>query len=415
MLRFFVQNQEYAIINNMDIRRYKTWLEVDQKALLYNAATVRRFVGDDVALMAAVKANAYGHGLVEVAQMLSGQKIEGLLAFAGKPWFGVDSIDEALLVQRYSAHQPIMIFGYIPRLRIAEVLKKNFHISIYSKESFRVIYTELKKLTSKKGAKKITTHFHLKIETGTNRLGLSLEDLKVFPAHFPIEGIYTHFSEVENPISRFYQKQLALLRRAQTILAKKDIIPRFVHSASTAALLQYPETHGNLVRLGIGLYGLWPSESVKHRMSNIVSLQPVLTWKTRIAQIKQIKKGETVGYDRVWRASHASIIAILPVGYYDGYDRRLSNCGEVLIRGKRAPVIGRVCMNMIMVDVTKILARQSVGWKNQKSKIKIGDEVVLLGRQGNEEISADEIAEKTGTIHYEVVSRINPLFPRIVV
>ncbi|HEY4497514.1 MAG TPA: alanine racemase [Candidatus Paceibacterota bacterium] len=392
--------------HNADTRSYKTWLEIDQKALLHNAATAQRFLGDDVALMAVVKANAYGHGLKEVVKILGGSGPAPYQSRFGEIWYGVDSIDEALLVQKDSARQPIMILGYIPKPCIAEALKRNFHISIYSKESFYVICAELKKLTSKKGTRNITPHFHLKIETGTNRLGLSIDDLQKLSPKFPIEGIYTHFAEVENPVSQFYQKQLSILRRAQTILAKKNIIPRFLHSASTAALLQYPETHGNVVRLGIGLYGLWPSDNVEHRVFNIVSLRPVLTWKTRIAQIKKIKKGETVGYDRAWRARRASTIAILPVGYYDGYDRRLSGCGEVLIRGQRTPAIGRVCMNMIMVDITKV---KEIG------KVKSGDEAVLLGRQGNEEISADEIANKASTINYEVVSRINPLLPRIVV
>ena len=166
--------------------------------------------------------------------------------------------------------------------------------------------------------------------------------------------------------------------------------------------MQYPETHGNLVRFGIGLYGLWPSSGVQHQVLNKIMLHPVLTWKTRIAQLKEIQKGETVGYDRAWKAKRKSKIAILPVGYYDGYDRRLSNCGEVLIRGQRAPIVGRVCMNMMMVNVTKI------------SGAKASDKVVLLGKFGKAEIAVDEMAATIGTINYEIISRINPLIPRII-
>lgn len=457
---------------NADFQNHKTWLEIDRKALLYNITAVRRLIDEDVALMAVVKANAYGHGLMEVVQLLSGQETKGatipqkevytsfcplltkeggirgrFLTLASKLLFGVDSLDEANTLKAEGIKNPIMILGHIPTSRISEALKENFHIPIYSKESFHTIYAEMRKITNGKGVKKITPHFHCKIETGTNRLGLSLDDLRVFPARFPIEGIYTHFAEVENPTSRFYTKQLSVLHKARALLAKKNIIPHFVHSASTAALLQYPETHGNLVRLGIGLYGLWPSEEVKDylvptnkllspqsqwgmstsphtpllrkeggrkkriplfsggRFSAInqaITFCPVLTWKTRVAQIKRIKKGETVGYDRAWRARRSSTIAVLPVGYYDGYDRRLSGCGEVLIHGQRAPLVGRVCMNMIMVDITSIAARPD-------------DEVVLLGKSGKEEITADEIAKKIGTINYEIVSRINPLLSRIVV
>ena len=396
MLRFFISTKcdtirDMTQKHNSGARSYKTWLEINKKALLNNVATVRRLLGDDVALMAVVKANAYGHGLIEVVKILGG----GI-------WYGVDSLDEALLVQKYSARQQIMILGYIPKPRIAEALEGNFHISIYSKESFRTIYAALKKLSSKERATNITPHFHLKIETGTNRLGLSLDDLKKLPARFPVDGIYTHFSETENPQSSHYQKQLAIFTQAQNILAKKGGNPYYLHTASTAALVQYPETHGNLVRFGIGLYGLWPSSGVQHQVLNKIMLHPVLTWKTRIAQLKEIQKGETVGYDRAWKAKRKSKIAILPVGYYDGYDRRLSNCGEVLISGSRAKVIGRICMNMIMVDITGVSARHE-------------DEAVLLGVQGRKEISADEIARKIGTINYEVVSRINPLLPHIVV
>lgn len=366
---------------------HKTWMEIDRVALLHNLKKVQKFVGSDVFLMAIVKANAYGHGLGEIAKVLKNKK---------NIWFGADTLEEALMLKRAGIRKPIMIFGYIPNAQLKYAIQQEFHISIYSKEVLHTISEIIK------NNKKLKPHLHLKIETGTNRLGIQLKDLLNIPKEISFEGVYTHFAEAENPKSSFYQRQLREFRKALFVLAQQGITPRYIHTAATAALLQYPETHEKLVRLGIGLYGLWPSPDVKHRVFDTVALRPVLTWKTRIAQIKTIKKGETVGYDRTWRAKKNSKIAILPAGYYDGYDRRLSNCGEVLIKGKRVPVIGRVCMNMCMIDVTAIPG------------MAMGDEVVLLGRQGNQEISADDIAKTIGTINYEVITKINPLIPRIV-
>jgi alanine racemase len=165
----------------------------------------------------------------------------------------------------------------------------------------------------------------------------------------------------------------------------------------------YPQTHFNLVRVGIGLYGLWPSRDIKIVLKNKIKLRPVLTWKTIVAQIKKIEKGDSVSYGRTWIASKKGKIVVAPTGYYDGIDRKLSNCGRVLIKGQHCPIIGRVAMDMIVVDVSHI--------KN----LKLEDEVVIIGKQGNNEITAEEIAEKTGTINYEVVTKINPLIPRITI
>jgi alanine racemase len=179
------------------------------------------------------------------------------------------------------------------------------------------------------------------------------------------------------------------------------------HTACTAAAILFPQTLFSMVRVGIGLYGLWPSKETKISALQagiaLNELEPVLTWKTRIAQIKTVKSGETIGYGCTDVATQDTRLAVLPVGYYDGYDRKLSSIGYVLIRGRRAPVMGRVCMNMIMVDVTNI------------PDVSLEDQVVLLGRQGGDSISAETLAGKIGTINYEVVARINPLIPRIVV
>ena len=355
----------------------KTWVEVDVRALQKNFLAAQKHVGKGVTTIAVIKANAYGHGLVGTAR-----------ALAGLPniWLGVDSIEDALILHKARISRPIIILGYIPPPRLVEAARCNFRISVYSKEL-------LVRIAQMRDQKPIV---HIKIETGTNRLGIQLGELasiKTFPA---VEGIYTHFAEVENPRSIFYKKQLAALASAREILKRAGVVPKYMHSASTAALMQFADTRFSMARLGIGLYGLWPSPEIRKKLSRKLHIKPALIWKTRIAQIKTIEKGEGVGYDRTFRVKRRTRVAILPVGYYDGYDRRLSNIGKVAIGSKIAPIIGRVCMNMTMVDVTNIPA-------------KIHDAVELLGPN----VTADDMAKATNTINYEIVARINPLIKRL--
>jgi len=230
--------------------------------------------------------------------------------------------------------------------------------------------------------------------------------IKKYP-QINIEGIYTHYANIEDTTNHSYaRQQLKRFKEAIELLKKNGIKIPLKHTACSAAVILFPETYFDMVRLGISMYGLWPSPetfvSAKEK-SRKLNLEPALTWKTKIAQIKQIKAGTPISYGLTERVSQDSKIAVLPIGYWDGYDRKLSGIGNVLIRGRRCKVLGRVCMNMIIVDVSHI------------SDVKLEDEVVLLGKQESEEITADELAQKIGTINYEVVTRINPLIPRIVI
>ncbi len=369
------------------IDRFKTWVEIDGRRLRQNLRTFQAVAGKNAACMAIIKSNAYGHGLGEVATVLKNTP---------NLFLGVDSIDDALAVSRIAPKNPLLILGYIPPPRLEEAIKRRFRIAAYNRETLSKIAT----LARRPGLP--TPIIHLKIETGTNRLGLTIAELAKISRFPAIEGIYTHFAETENPNSLFYKDQLAMLERARAVLLKKDVHPKYIHAACTAAALQYPEAHYNFLRIGIGLYGLWPSRAVERALGTAAKLLPVLAWKTRIAQIKKAPSGATVGYGRAYRAQTATKIAVLPVGYFDGYDRGLSHVGEVLIRGARARVLGKVCMNMTMVDITGISA-------------KVGEEATLLGGAGRAAVTTEEIAEKIGTINYEVVARINPLIPRIVV
>jgi alanine racemase len=374
----------------------KTWVEIDAAALRHNFEVFEKLAGKSASrrtrVMAVVKANAYGHGLPEVARILA---TSGISKSEFLIWFGVDNIDEALTIRALDIKNPILIFGYIPPERLKEVIENDISFSVYSKE----LLAMMRKLNNISARPRI----HIKVETGTNRLGIPLDTLEeamsFFQKHLDwIEGVYTHFAETENPQSSFWREQIAQFEEGVALLKKMGMNP-LRHTASSAAASLYPEARYDMIRTGIGLYGLWPSKKISSQLSApSFQLKPVLTWKTKVVQIKEIKKGETVGYDRTFCTRRPTTIAILPVGYWDGYDRRLSNKGIVLIKGKRAPIVGNICMNMMMVDVTDV--------KNAT----MGDDVILMDAS----VSADEMAECIGTINYEVVTRINPLIARII-
>lgn len=357
--------------------------------------------------MAVVKANAYGHGIKEVAKIASQN---------GADWLGVNSLEEGIFLRDLRIKQPILVLGYIPLANIKEAIKHDLSFIVYNSETIKRANQAAAR--SKKKAK-----IHLKIETGTHRQGINTTDLKEFVQlclageNIIIEGIYTHYANIEDTLDhRFAMNQLKEFKKAVDLVDQVDRVNRanqdnqekpLCHTACSAAIILYSETFFDMVRLGIGLYGLWPSREVKilaNRSKKAkIELKPILSWKTKIAQIKPVAKGATVGYGRTFRANRGMEIAIIPVGYWDGYDRKLSNCGQVLVKGQFAPVVGRICMNMFMVDVSEI------------ANLKLEEEVVLIGKQGKNEITTEELAEKIGTINYEVVTRINPLIPRKVV
>lgn len=372
--------------------KHKTWIEISKSALLYNFGVFQKIVGTKTVVVPVVKANAYGHGLGEVVSILKNKA----------NMFAVDNIEEALIIRKINKAVKILILGYIQ--------KENIKLAIENRISFVVYRLDiLRYITSLKSAKKAI--IHIKIETGLNRQGIDNKDLvnvltfiKNNLNKIALEGVYTHFADVEDTKdSSFAQKQLLRFENALNIVRKEGFKPPLIHTAASAATFIYKKSHFSMVRTGIGLYGLWPSQKTKTICKNKCILKPVLSWKSIIVQIKTIEKGESVGYGRTWISKRRSKIAIVPIGYSDGFDRKFSNIGRVIVRGLFASVIGRVAMNMIMIDVTDI------------DKIKEEDEVVIIGKMGKAEISADELAEKLGTINYEVVSRINPLLPRIMV
>jgi alanine racemase len=374
------------------------WVEVSRKALTRNVSQFRRRVGSGRKLLAVVKANAYGHGILEVSRIAIG---------AGADWLGVNSLEEGIELRRAGVRAPILVLGYVPLGRLGDAVARELRLTVYNKASVDGLAAACRRLKKK-------ARVHVKVETGTNRQGVLEGELPAFARSIQrrpglvLEGLSSHFANIEDTTDHsFPQRQLAAFERSVRGLEKAGIEVPITHMSCTAATILFPETYFDMVRVGIGLYGLWPSKetylSCALDKREPLTLEPVLTWKARIAQVKRIAKGGAVGYGCTFRATRRTTLAVIPVGYYDGYDRGLSNTAYVLVRGQRAPLRGRVAMNFSTADVTDI---PGVG---------IEDEVVLLGAGGRERITAEQLAALAGTISYEIVARINPLVPRIVV
>lgn len=378
----------------------KTWVEISKSALRNNLNVFKRRIGKDVSIMAVVKANAYGHGLIEIAKTAHHEGVE---------WFGVDRVEDGILLRDNGIKGNILVMGYMVPANLEVTLKNNLSFVAYEQE----IVVKLRHLSRQGLLKKFPAKIHLKIETGTGRQGLEgkelvafAKDLKDIPG-VSIEGLYTHYANIEDTTDHsFAEKQLSRFTAEKALLEKNGIVTEYSHTACSAAAILFPETHFNLIRLGISMYGLWPSKethAVALRSHREIKLKPVLSWKTTVAQVKSYAKGTSIGYGLSESLTRNSKIAVLPVGYWDGFDRGLGSIGSVLIGGNRCKIVGRICMNMMMADVTDL------------KKVASGDQVILLGTHKKESISAEEIAGKIGTINYELVTRINPALERILV
>jgi alanine racemase len=373
------------------------WVEIDARTIHWNVTQFRRRLGPDVLLGAVVKSNAYGHGMLEVA---------ALACEAGADWLCVNNVDEAVCLREAGHRTEILVMGYIPGDQLGAVVEHRLRPVVYNLETV----DRLDRLAPEDDPVGI----HLKVETGTHRQGIGEAEVVPFAQRvqrsprLALEGISTHFANIEDSTDHsFAQAQMAAFGRISEALAAAGMPVLLRHAACSAATLLFTRTHLDLARVGISLYGLWPSKetyvSCLERGKPTLDLHPTLTWKTRIAQVKTVEEGGYIGYGCTYRVTRRSRIAVLPVGYHEGYDRGLSGVAHVLVRGRRAPVRGRVCMNMCMVDVSDIPG------------VSLEDEVVLLGRQGDECVSAEQLAEWCGTISYEIVSRIHPALARIVV
>jgi alanine racemase len=386
-------------IKRMKTDQMITWVEISEKAYAHNLVFFKKRIPSRTEFSVVVKANAYGHGIGEISRLAMKHGADSLC---------VHTLDEALFLRGLGVTQDILIMGPVPRLRLREVVANDFRLVLYNRETL----ADLNQLTREMNK---PVRVHLKLEMGTHRQGIDAEDLANFLndlknfSSVKLEAAYSHFSNIEDTTDHSYAfYQLQLFNRMAAQIQKSGFPEVKKHVACSAAMLLFPETHFGMVRLGISQYGLWPSREtfvsykMKHAQNSEEALRPVLSWKTRVAQVKSVPANHFISYGCGYQTTRDSRIAVLPIGYSDGYDRRLSNQSYVLINGRRAPVRGRVCMNFIMVDVTDI------------PDVKLEDEAVLIGQQGNEKITADFLAQLMGTINYEVVTRINWQIPRVV-
>ena len=364
-----------------------TWVEIDLNALRHNLLAIRKWVGPQIKILGIVKADAYGHGDSEVSRVLLNNGVEML---------GIAILEEGIQLRDKGIKAPLLLLGGIFEEQIDTVIQYGLTPTVYD--------LKLAEVLSKRAYYFNTImKVHVYVDTGMGSIGVKYDKAVEFVKfaknlkNLLIEGIYTHCSSSDEKDSAFTNLQIKRFRDVLDALdASKACIP-LRHMANSGAILGYPEAYFAMVRPGLSLYGLYPSEDV----SRNIGIKPVMSFKTRIIHIKDMESGDVVGYGRTYRITKPTRVATLPLGYDDGYNRLLSNQGEVIIRGKKASIIGRVCMDQCFVDVTNI------------KDVSVGDEVVLYGSQGQEIIPIESIAKQLNTIPYEVTCSISKRVPRI--
>lgn len=359
-----------------------TYAEIDLEAIKRNIGEIRKLIPASTKFMAVVKANAYGHGAPAVARAAIS---------AGADYLSVANLKEAMELREAGLIDPILILTESPTSVMDEIVQYQLTQTVYS-------FSEAKALSDEAVKRRQTAKVHVKVDTGMGRVGVMpseaaalIQKISSLP-NLTIEGLFTHFAKAEDHDDSFTKEQL---NKFKQLLPKFSNIP-LKHAANSAATLYHPETHLDLVRVGLLIYGIFPHGG-RHRPIN---LKPALSFKSRVVYIKKVPPGTPLSYGGIFSTDKETAIATLPVGYADGYSRRLSNRGKVLINGKRYPVVGRVTMDMILVNVGE-------------DKVNVGDEAVLIGTQGIESITADELADLDDTISYEIICGIGKRVPRI--
>ena len=367
-----------------------TWVEIDLSAIGNNTRRLKALVGPRVRLLATLKADAYGHGALKVARTV---------LHNGASMLGVATVSEAAPLRKTGISVPILVFGYVPHWQMREAVRLNLTVTLYAVESARALSRAALALEQE-------VKVHVKVDTGMGRLGVRAEQIDeilslvneiIALPGLELEGIYTHFAMADAHDLTHARMQLARFQDVLRVLEAQHLRPPLVHAANSAAMLSLPEAHFAMVRPGIALYGMDPSTEVRLPEG----FRPALSFKTQVAQVKVIPAGECISYGCTYTTDRPTRVAVLPVGYADGFRRAPANWGSVLIHGQEAPLLGRICMDQCMVDVAHI------------PQARMGDEVVLIGRQGTATLSAEQVAQRLGTINYEVVSEILARVPRV--
>lgn len=361
---------------------------VDLDAIASNIKNIRAKVDKNSGIIGIIKADAYGHGSVETAKVLLDN---------GADWLAVAVVDEGLNLRKNGITAPILLLGYTPELRLNDVINNGFIQTVYS-------YDTAKKLSDAASALGKKAVIHIKIDTGMGRIGYRVNEesadeivkISKLP-NIDVNGMFTHFSTADEADKSYTLEQYNKFVKMNDMLEKRGLHIPVKHAANSAAIMDFDNMMFNMVRPGIILYGAYPSDEVKKEN---LSLSPAMSIKTHVSYVKDVNEGDSISYGRKYTAPSKRRIATIPVGYADGFIRAYSKGGKVLVRGEYAPIVGRICMDQFMVDVTDI------------DGVEVNDEVVLMGKQGDKEITADFIASVLDTINYEVFCTLSKRVPR---
>ncbi|WP_110461579.1 alanine racemase [Ruminiclostridium sufflavum] len=373
----------------MGYKLNRAWAEINLDNIAHNIREVRRITNKNAEIMGVVKADAYGHGVMEVTRTLLENGVTRL---------AVSMLDEAIQLRRDGISVPILILGYTDPSRANEIIENDVTQSCYSYELAQALSDE----AVKQGRK---VKIHIKIDTGMSRVGFlpgysavkNVVEISRLP-NLIIEGLFTHFATADEKNREFTLTQFERFMSIYNELQRIGIHIPVKHCANSAGVIEYPEMHLDMVRPGIILYGMYPSEEVD---KSKIDLKPAMTLKANVVLVKEVEKNTSISYGRIYTTKRTSKIATIPIGYADGYTRMLSNKGEVLVRGQYAPVVGRVCMDQCMLDVTDL-----------DCSVEVGDEVVLIGKQEDKVITAEDVAKTIGMINYELVCIVGKRIPR---
>lgn len=370
----------------------RVYARIDLDAIASNMERMKQNLNPWTKIIAVIKADGYGHGAVQIAQMLEG--VEYIWGFA------VATLDEAVVLKSEGIQKPILVLGCVFPDQYMEMLKYDIRMNVYSEE----MAESISQMAAREG---MTAYMHIKLDTGMSRLGFdtSKESVEAICRinklkNVCMEGIFTHFAKADEIDKTFTQKQIQDFIWMTEKLKEKNVVFQYEHCANSAAIIDVPEAHFHLVRAGISTFGLYPSEEVN---KDNVRLKPALALKSHVAFVKEIEPGTPISYGGTYVSEQKMRIATIPVGYADGYPRSLSNVGHVLIRGKKAPIVGRVCMDQFMVDVTNI------------DGVSFGDNVTLIGKDGNETITVEDLGELSGRFNYEFICDLGKRIPRVYV
>lgn len=361
---------------------------VDLDAIASNIKNIRAKVDKNSGIIGIIKADAYGHGSVETAKVLLDN---------GADWLAVAVVDEGLNLRKNGITAPILLLGYTPELRLNDVINNGFIQTVYS-------YDTAKKLSDAASALSKKAVIHIKIDTGMGRIGYRVNEesadeivkISKLP-NIDVNGMFTHFSTADEADKAYTLEQYNKFVKMNDMLEERGLHIPVKHAANSAAIMDFDNMMFNMVRPGIILYGAYPSDEVKKEN---LSLSPAMSIKTHVSYVKDVNEGDSISYGRKYTAPSKRRIATIPVGYADGFIRAYSKGGKVLVRGEYAPIVGRICMDQFMVDVTDI------------DGVEVNDEVVLMGKQGDKEITADFIASVLDTINYEVFCTLSKRVPR---